>query len=311
MSYILKSENISDEEFRNLRSKGIGGSDVAAILGLNSYKTIRQVYYDKIDPQGNAKEINESMESGIFLESGIADWYAHRTGYKIIKDNKVRIHKDYPFLLANLDRIAILPDGSRRVVEIKNTGTWAYQNWGGEVPLPYFCQVQHYMGITGYDTADFAIVKDGKKLEIYTVKRDDEFLSLVIPKLVNFWNENVLKGIPPEPSTSEEVRSVYTKHIEGKYLEADENLFETVKQLKKVKEDAKEIKKLEESLEVKIQNQMQDAESLLYSGSTVATWKTQKASFVIDGENLAKDEPEIFKKYLKPKKSSRTFLIKI
>jgi putative phage-type endonuclease len=311
MNYIAKSEHISDAEFRELRSKGIGGSDVAAILGYNNYKSSRQVFYEKTDPEGSAKEDNEKMMAGRYMEPVIAEWYSDKTGYIVKKDNKVRIHKDYPFLIANLDRIATLPDGSRRIVEIKNTSTWAYQNWNGEVPIPYYCQGQHYLGVTGFDTLDFAILKDGWKLEIYTIKRDDEFLSLVIPKLAFFWNENVLKGIPPEPSTSEEVRRVYEKHIEGKVCEADENLFETLKQLKQVKDELKEKKVVEESLEVKIQNQMQDAENLMHGGSVVATWKTQKEGFTIDGQRLRAEKPDVYSEYLKPKKASRTFLIKI
>ena len=55
------------------RSLGIGGSDVAAILGLSKWKSPLSVYMDKVFPeQADDKPKHEAMEWGSRLENSIA-----------------------------------------------------------------------------------------------------------------------------------------------------------------------------------------------------------------------------------------------
>lgn len=306
----ISTLELSHEEWLEERRKGLGGSDIGAVLGLNKFSTPRKIYFDKIG-EGKEEPDTKRLKAGRYAEPTIAAWYTDETNYRVVKDNKIRIHPEYPFLRGNIDRIATLPDGTRRIVEIKNTAIWAYSNWGTEIPLPYFCQVQLYMGITNFETADFAILKDGWNFEIYTVKRDDEFLELIYPKLQDFWENHVLARVPPEPINTEEIKSLYAKHINGKVAEADEELYETAKQLRQVKDEIKDKEKLEEILTVKLQNTMLDSEALIKDGEILATWKAGKESMIIDSARLKEEKPDIYSEYLKPKKASRTFLLKI
>jgi hypothetical protein len=57
-------------------------------------------------------------------------------------------------------------------------------------------------------------------------------------------------------------------------------------------------------------NQMGEAESLLYQGKTIATWKAPKPSFRLDSKRLELEHPEITNNYKMPVQNSRRLVIK-
>ena len=127
------------------RRKGLGGSDIAAVLGISPYKSAYEVYEEKVN--GYCKDLsnNEKVQSGIFLEDGIAKWYENVKGVGTFKPTTIRTHKDLPFLLANPDRLVA---GKKIGVEIKNVGERSKHLWGEDgsqvVPDYYFLQAGPY-----------------------------------------------------------------------------------------------------------------------------------------------------------------------
>ena len=69
----------SDEEWREARKNGIGGSDVGAIMGLNPWKSPVEVWLEKTGhsepPDLSGKE---SVEWGNRLEAVVAEKFADR-----------------------------------------------------------------------------------------------------------------------------------------------------------------------------------------------------------------------------------------
>lgn len=59
-------------EWLKERQKGIGGSDVGAILGVNKYKTPFEVYLDKTEPITEIGEQSESAYWGDQFEEVVA-----------------------------------------------------------------------------------------------------------------------------------------------------------------------------------------------------------------------------------------------
>ena len=45
----VETENLSREEWLDYRRQGIGGSDVAGIMGISPFRTARDIYYDKLN----------------------------------------------------------------------------------------------------------------------------------------------------------------------------------------------------------------------------------------------------------------------
>ena len=292
------------------RRRGLGGSDVAAILGLSKYRTPLDIYNDKL---GLAPErpLNSAMMAGVMLEDTVARWYMAETGRKVIKDNQMRTHKSIPFLLANLDRV-ILPVAEhkgRGVLEVKTAGQWAAANWENEPPVEYVLQIQHYFDVTGYEWGEFAVLIGGQEFRRYFQERDQTIIDMKNELLVKFWNENVIAQVPPQPINSEDLQK-YVKAKSGKIIEAVIENEQTIKELRVIKAQIKELEAQKDNLEERIKLLMGDAEILEYMGQTLCTWKANKVSQMFDSKKFAADHPELYAEYLKDKATSRTFLIK-
>jgi hypothetical protein len=59
-----------------------------------------------------------------------------------------------------------------------------------------------------------------------------------------------------------------------------------------------------------IMGQMGEAELLTYQGQTVATWRSPKQSFRLDGKRLEAEHPELVELYQVPIQNSRRLVIK-
>ena len=74
---LADTKKIGYEEWKRERMKGIGGSDVAAVLGISRWKSALRVYLEKID-EAPEEEENEAMEIGRKIEDFIAGLFKER-----------------------------------------------------------------------------------------------------------------------------------------------------------------------------------------------------------------------------------------
>lgn len=128
MSYqplvLIETENLPREKWLEYRRLGIGGSDVAAILGISPFRTARDLYYDKLNIVTSDDEGNwVAMEMGNLLEPLVARIFAKKTGLKIYQRKCMFQHPHYPWMLADLDYLVELPDGTTAILEIKTSAT--------------------------------------------------------------------------------------------------------------------------------------------------------------------------------------------
>ena len=83
---IVKSSDLTREEWLAYRRTGIGGSDAAAVIGLNPYRSTIELYADKMGMMPE-KEDNEAMRLGRDLEQYVADRFCEETGKKVRRNN--------------------------------------------------------------------------------------------------------------------------------------------------------------------------------------------------------------------------------
>lgn len=194
-----------------LRRTGIGGSDVAKILGLSTWGTASKVYFEKIGALAPSSGEDKRQRLGNVYQRGIIDYYCEEIDARIVayEPGLVR-HPDIPFLLANLD--AIVAEGDEGPVtgfsdawnvDAKNVHWRNKDQWGEEgsdqLPDDAFYQGHHYNFVTRRHRTDFAVAIGGDVPRIMTVPADDEFYALVIPKLEEFWwHVQNLVEIPPD-----------------------------------------------------------------------------------------------------------------
>ena len=100
------TEGMSYADWLLSRRRGIGGSDVAKVLGLSKYSSPYQIWMDKTGKiEIDTSETSEAAYWGHQMEEVVAKEFEKRTGKKVRVSNKIYFHKDYPFLLANVDRV--------------------------------------------------------------------------------------------------------------------------------------------------------------------------------------------------------------
>lgn len=235
-------EYANEEDWHTLREKRIGGSDVGAILGVNPYKSIIDVYIDKTE--GSTFKGNNATHWGHMLEGTIIKEFASRHKELQVFDAPFSIVDN--FLIANLD--AVLRDkenGDFGVLEIKTTSLWNKKEWEEDtIPQSYYAQVQHYLMLSGYKFAYVAVLIGGQEYKEFKVERSEEDIALIREKATEFYKENILKQIPPIPDGSDAYMDYLKKKamdiendevIEFSYLE---------EKAQKVKELGKEINSL-------------------------------------------------------------------
>ena len=246
-------------EWLRERQKGIGGSDVGAIMGVNQYKTAFNIYLEKTEPIIEVEKQSEAARQGTDFEDYVAMRFTEETGKKVRRDNRHLIHKDYPFMVANIDRRVV---GENAILECKTVTPYNLKEWEGEeVPASYMLQCQHYMAVTGAEKVYLAYLIFSTKFDYREIKRDEELIDIIIEAEKEFW-KMVQDKTPPalDGSSAAEkwVNEKYKKVNEGETINLDSSWKELLnkrKELKEYKDSVdKEIKEIENQLKQNIKH---------------------------------------------------------
>ena len=300
MPEYISTAKMSMEEWRAKRSYSIGASEAGAVLGLNPYRSPLDVYLQKIGEQQPDEE-NLAMTIGTFMEPLARRLFEEETGFKCVKDNKIRIDPEYDFLTTNLDGMVI---GEKVPLEIKTATQWDIE----EIPDWYYCQLQHQLMVSGYQKIYFAVIVLGfkKTFVVDEFPRNQAFIDNMRHQLVQFWNENVQKRIPPDPISYEEASRVYSRFDPDKTVEAPDEEFKKI--AIEDRNHKAQIKILESKIDkgkTKVANLMKESETLLFDEEVMATWRNNKDGEKFDYDQFEKDNPLLAKKYTVVKPGAR------
>lgn len=187
------------------RRTGLGGTDMPKILGVSRFGGPFDVYMDKMGLTAPLLE-TEPMRWGNILEEPVAREYALKSGRVVRRAAGFLRHPSATYLYANIDRWSDKKGTPRRVYEGKTSGEFSAKEFGEEgtdqVPSDYLVQSMHYLGVTGKDTCDLAVLIGGQKHRVYTIEREDELIRLMHEVAAKFWSD-FEQGIPPDIDNSE------------------------------------------------------------------------------------------------------------
>lgn len=199
----------NEEDWLTLRTKGIGGSDIGAVMGLNKYKSPLQVYKEKVEDYKVDLSDNANVKKGKVLEELILTQYVQpyfgKMGYMVQKPEFMMINSNYPYFRANVDGIGKNLTGvgdDHIIIEIKWVSEYAEVNWNGSeycgVPASYYAQVQLYMLVTGAQKAYICALFDKNwEMHYYMIPRDELFIAKMKTLGEKFYNINMTMHIPP------------------------------------------------------------------------------------------------------------------
>ena len=305
---IANTLDMSREQWLELRRQGIGGSDSAAIVGLDRYRSAFDVYAEKIGLKPEQPD-NEAMRQGRDLEQYVAERFMESTGKRVRRRNAMLQHPEHPFMLANIDRWVI---GENAGLECKTTSVLNRTKFSqGEFPPNYYVQCVHYMAVTGAERWYLAVLVLNKSFHVFTIERDENEIQALIDAEKDFWENHVLKQIPPAPdgteSTSELIKQLFPEAREREEI-ALYGHEDKIQQYLELDAQVKELTQKRDALKQELQLAMSDAEIGRAQGYVIE-WKNQVRQ-TLDTQRLKKEQAEIYEKYLKPAQTVRIFKIK-
>ena len=288
-------------EWIGLRKLGVGGSDVAPLLGLSPWKSEYELWCEKsglIEPEDISDK--PAVLWGTLLESVIRDRFSQlHPEYDVMKTTEMYRRSERPWAQANLDGELTSEDGSKGVLEIKTSGFMGSHAWDDGAPVWYMCQVAHYMSVTGYGFAYVAVLIGGQDYREFRVDRDDGDIAYVNRKVDEFWSR-VVSGDEPDISASQAsgdaARCLFERHREphGGYGQLD-SIPEAVSDYMAARELYKRAKDNMDAYAVQVKRMIGDHEGVEYPGGKVRWVRTARKSF--SSSKLKKERPDIYSEF--------------
>ena len=274
------------------RTRGIGGSDVGAILGVNRWKTGWDVWQDKMG-RGEDVPDNPAMEWGRRLEDPVADAFGDATG-ALVDLHAPDYHSSdrYTWLGGHADRLFVM-DGVEGVLEVKTAGAHLASEWGPStaefsspveavesIPESYVCQLAYYMAAFERAIGAIAVLIGGRDFRYYIVHRDHEFEEDLLGRLDHWWSAHVVTGLPPEARTSEEADQQFPDvDPDSEAIQPDDEVLETLGRLRDVKQRIKDLTTTKKELEAKVKTALGPAPAMAdHDGRVAVSWKERTSS---------------------------------
>lgn len=319
MAYtIIRPEN--REKWLKMREMGIGSSDVSTILGFNPWETPYQLWRRKmgIDPP---KEETFAMKRGHYLEDAVARFFADETGKEIIKRSATDwiIHNnEKPYLRVSPDRTFWLPDmpkndRNKGILECKTTQLKVDKT---QLPMHWFSQLIYQLGVAELECGAIAWLNGLAEFDYVDIAFDEDFFKFMVEEVDRFWTDNIVGRREPDAYNVEDTIIKYPRHMDGKFIEADEELQDQLMRLKALREELSSLDADKKAIEDEIKMSIGDAEGIRAPGRNqgmpmvLCTWKAGKDSLKFDERRFAKENPDLYSQYQYTAAGSRRFLLK-
>lgn len=301
----------------------IGGSDVAAILGVSPWKSPHELWLQKTGRAAREEitpQQQKRFDRGHRLEPVVLDMLLDRLRdegleVELLRTNERYIDVEHQFMACEIDfelrvtgdiEIAgemVHLDGEHINGDCKTVHPFAAKKWGeestDEVPIEYAAQFMHGLGITGRDRCIVATLIGMDDLLIYWVQRDQETIDGIRARIVQYWNECVIADVAPDPIDFDDAKAIYAKAA-GTKIEATSEIRDAVFTLSEVKQKLKSFEASEEELSFRIADFMRPHSILTFGGNEIATWKNQDHTS-LDQKLLAEELPDVTAQYKRTK----------
>ncbi len=259
------------------RHLGIGGSDIAVILGISSYKTPYQLYLEKKQIVQPSMEETSFQYWGNQLEDVIRSEFSKRNNVAIETPTETFIHPFYDFIRGHID--GFIPEWNA-VFEAKCASQFMANYWGEDgsdiIPMEYLAQVALYCSILNCNEAHIAVLIGGNDYRQYKYLRDFDLEERIIKAACDFWHA-VLHDVPPPATNLIDLKIMFPRHNPEKILTVNKEIEEQLTVLSKTRFKIKALNEVEEQYKFNIMQFMQDAECLTdQQGTPLISWKTNK-----------------------------------
>lgn len=254
----------------------IGGSDIAAVMGVSRWKTPLQLWAEKtgqVEPEDLSDK--EYVELGSELEDFIAKKFEKKTGLKVRRAPQIYKNGDCDWMRCQVDRLVT---GTDDLLECKNASAWKEKEWAGEeIPVEYILQVSWQLMITGRKTGYIAVLIGGNKFIWKKIEADRELFDKMIDAAAKFW-EMVQNKIPPVAEADDNRFMVELFPKAGDQIKAaSQEVTDAIAMLQQTKAQIIELEKTKDEIEAKLKAVIGDAAGIRTPEFT-AKWVNIKGS---------------------------------
>lgn len=335
----------SDEYFAVSRFKGLGGSDMAKLMGVSKYGSPFSLWKDKTERTYKPVDVNSSkwclFAFGHADEDVIAKNYGLRTGFEVRKAGSVKM-RGYPFIVANFDRLICDPTSPENAktflgglecktcennsdVLDKRTGEYR-KKWGignhytgqeltaidSNIDPEYYPQVQFYLMVSGLPWWDVAVALGRTEIRIFRVFPDREYQQEMLSRAVNFWCLNVLDHVAP-PMTYEDAKTDVTVKT-NTAMEATPEMIKDATVYKNITAQMKALEAQQDEIKNKLVAGLGKATKATYVNEEgkVKSLVTFSASGTVerfDSTAFKTEYPDLYKQYTKTFDKSRSMRV--
>lgn len=288
------------------RKTFLGGSDVAAVMGISPWKTPVALWLEKMGRSNEPppdKFRQRVLDRGKKLEPFVLDMVVDKLReqgrtVELVATNKYYQDPEHAFLRAEID-FELIVDGLHVNGDCKTVNGFARAHWGEEgtdqVPMHYAAQFMHGLSLTGRSRCLVAALLGLDDVAIYWVDRDDDTIAAMRERCVRFWRDCVVADVAPDPIEFADITALFPRD-NGKPIEATAEIAAAVAQLRAVKGQIKTLEAQEEELRFQIGDFISPNTTLTFNGADLATWKAQDTAR-IDSKRLKAEQPDIAAKY--------------
>jgi putative phage-type endonuclease len=225
--------NADEREWREWRRAGIGGSDIAALIGLSRYASPTSLFYEKLGVLDDHDEDTPRQRIGKRMETVLAEEFNDMTGLYCVGEQEWCQHPIYPWARCTIDGFAAdSPYGSHSLelalgtVQMKTDGRFG---WPDGIPPNIQAQCIWEMGVTGLANCYLTVMFAGFRVEIFEIPWNDDTAAdwaFMLNTADTFWTDHVLTGVPPALDDHEATTAALTE-VHGLdpagIIEADDN----------------------------------------------------------------------------------------
>jgi len=280
---------------RNLRRKHLTATDVPAVLGLNPWRSPRDVWTEKIREVAPS-EPSEAAEVGIRLENGVIEWAADTLMARVVR-NQFRVAEDALFS-ASFDALITPADGSAPTegLEAKTSGILSGRvgdEWGepgtDEIPPMYLVQTQVQAFVGGLERVWVPALLGGRGFAMYVVERDEALIQTLTDSGRQWWERYVVAETPPPDGVASEDLLKRIVRVPDKTVEIEPI---TIAVWLDAKAQAKAAADQEALAKARVIEALGDAE-IGISASGQITFKQQSGGKRLDAKRLVGEHPEL------------------
>ena len=200
---VTTTEGMSHKDWLHFRTRGLGASDIGAVLGFSDYCSPMQKFDEKISLIPKPKFENLAMFLGKRAENLNAEMWEYwdgsvegmmknfYAGTKVRRCRRINAYiqnPKYDWLFVSLDRI-INKHGNvgEGALELKNLSSYEAEKWENGIPTTYLLQVQTQCLVAGFEYGELAIKQDDRNYNVYPFERNDAICEQIIDQTHDFW----------------------------------------------------------------------------------------------------------------------------